>query len=90
MIGTIFYLLGSVNFFLDSAFTKKMSRKLIILVAITLSMISYQDIYKAGWKITKKVIKRFIYFFILFLLITAVILLYTCMMNNFKINIKYW
>lgn len=90
MIGTIFYLIGSVNFFLDSDFTRKMSRKLIILIGITLSMISYQDLYKSGGKITSRVTKRFIYFFGMFTVLSLMVLLYTDIMNMYNINIKHW
>ena len=90
MIGTIFYLLGSINFFLDSTFTKKMSHKLIILVAATLAMISYQDLYKNNWKPSTTMAKRFTYFSLLFLVITATIIVYTKVMTVLKWNIRYW
>lgn len=90
MIGTIFYLLGSINFFLDSTFTKKMSYKLIILILATLSMISYQDLYKNNWKPSKRLFKRFGYFSGLFLILSITIIIYTRIMNVFKFNVKYW
>ena len=90
MIGTIFYLLGSINFFLDSTFTKKMSNKLIILIFATLLMISYQDLYKNNWKPSPRLWKRFGYFSGLFLILAATVLAYTRLMSLFKLNIRYW
>ena len=90
MIGTIFYLLGSINFFLDSDFSKKLSIKLIILIGVTLSMITYQDLFKAGGRITKRMIKRFFYFLGMFIILALNVLGYTYIMNLFKMNVKYW
>lgn len=55
-----------------------------------LLMISYQDLYKAEWKFTKRLWKRFGYFFGLFGLLAVNIIIYTRVMNTLKMNIRYW
>lgn len=90
MIGTIFYLLGSINFFLDSGFINRLSIKIIIMIGMILSMITYQDLYKSGGKITTHVVKRFIYFAGLFVVLVGNVYGYTKLMGLLPFNIDYW